>query len=96
MNRLVNLSKSFSNSLEIECTKEKNILSVNKLHYHWTTKPITPFNFSRVGNLKNKTIVISGASRGIGLAIAKRAARDGANIAILAKTIEPHPKLPGD
>ncbi len=38
---------------------------------------------------------ISGASRGIGLAIAKRAARDGANVALIAKTAEPHPKLPG-
>jgi citronellol/citronellal dehydrogenase len=45
--------------------------------------------------LKGKTLFISGASRGIGLAIAKRAARDGANIAIAAKTTEPHPKLPG-
>ena len=45
--------------------------------------------------LKNKTLFISGASRGIGLAIALRAARDGANIAIVAKTAEPHPKLPG-
>ena len=48
-----------------------------------------------MGNLKGKTILITGASRGIGLAIAKRAATDGANIAILAKTAEPHPKLPG-
>lgn len=46
-------------------------------------------------SLKGKTLFISGASRGIGLAIAKRAARDGANIAIAAKTAEPHPKLPG-
>lgn len=46
-------------------------------------------------NLKGKTLFITGASRGIGLAIAKRAARDGANIAIAAKTSEPHPKLPG-
>lgn len=45
--------------------------------------------------LKGKTMFISGASRGIGLAIALRAARDGANIAIIAKTSEPHPKLPG-
>jgi citronellol/citronellal dehydrogenase len=45
--------------------------------------------------LKGKTIVITGASRGIGRAIAHRCARDGANIAILAKTAEPHPKLPG-
>jgi len=46
-------------------------------------------------SLKGKTIFLSGGSRGIGLAIAKRAARDGANIAIAAKTAEPHPKLPG-
>ena len=45
--------------------------------------------------LAGKTMFISGASRGIGLAIAKRAARDGANIALIAKTAEPHPKLPG-
>jgi citronellol/citronellal dehydrogenase len=45
--------------------------------------------------LKNKTLFITGASRGIGLAIALRAAKDGANIAIAAKTAEPHPKLPG-
>ena len=46
-------------------------------------------------SLKNKTLFVSGASRGIGLAIALRAARDGANIAIAAKTAEPHPKLKG-
>jgi len=46
-------------------------------------------------NLKNKTLFITGASRGIGLAIALRAAADGANIAIAAKTDTPHPKLPG-
>ncbi len=46
-------------------------------------------------SLAGKTIFITGASRGIGLAIAKRAARDGANITIAAKTTEPHPKLPG-
>ena len=45
--------------------------------------------------LSGKTLFISGASRGIGLAIAKRAARDGANIVIAAKTKEPHPRLPG-
>jgi citronellol/citronellal dehydrogenase len=45
--------------------------------------------------LSGKTIFISGASRGIGLAIALRAARDGANIVIAAKTDAPHPKLPG-
>ena len=46
-------------------------------------------------NLKAKTLFITGASRGIGLAIAKRAAADGANIVIAAKTTEPNPKLPG-
>ncbi|MFY1829455.1 SDR family oxidoreductase [Myxococcus fulvus] len=45
--------------------------------------------------LKGKTLFITGASRGIGKAIALRAARDGANIIIAAKTTEPHPKLPG-
>jgi citronellol/citronellal dehydrogenase len=45
--------------------------------------------------LSGKTLFITGASRGIGLAIALRAARDGANIAIAAKTTTPHPKLPG-
>src|SRR6202521_785693 len=46
-------------------------------------------------SLKNHTLFITGASRGIGLAIALRAARDGANIVIAAKTDTPHPKLPG-
>jgi citronellol/citronellal dehydrogenase len=46
-------------------------------------------------SLKGRTLLITGASRGIGLAIALRAARDGANIAIAAKSEQPHPKLPG-
>ena len=46
-------------------------------------------------NLSGKTLFITGGSRGIGLAIAVRAARDGANVAIAAKTVGPHPKLPG-
>jgi citronellol/citronellal dehydrogenase len=46
-------------------------------------------------HLRGKTLFISGASRGIGLAIALRAARDGANVAIAAKTDQPHPRLPG-
>jgi citronellol/citronellal dehydrogenase len=46
-------------------------------------------------DLKGKTLFITGGSRGIGLAIALRAARDGANVVIAAKTVEPHPKLPG-
>ena len=47
------------------------------------------------GSLKGKTLFISGASRGIGLAIGVRAAQDGANVALIAKTAEPHPKLEG-
>ena len=46
-------------------------------------------------SLSGKTLFISGASRGIGLAIAKRVAADGANVALVAKTAEPHPKLEG-
>ena len=46
-------------------------------------------------SLSGKTLFVTGASRGIGLAIALRAARDGANVAIAAKTAAPHPKLPG-
>ncbi len=46
-------------------------------------------------SLTGKTLFVSGGSRGIGLAIALRAARDGANVAIAAKTAEPHPKLKG-
>jgi citronellol/citronellal dehydrogenase len=48
-----------------------------------------------MSDLKGKTLFITGASRGIGLAIGRRAARDGANVVIAAKTTEPHPKLPG-
>ena len=48
-----------------------------------------------MGTLAGKTLFITGASRGIGLAIARRAARDGANIVIAAKSAVPNPKLPG-
>ncbi|MFV8054746.1 SDR family oxidoreductase [Mycobacterium sp. 48b] len=47
------------------------------------------------GRFVGKTLFISGASRGIGLAIAKRVASEGANVALIAKTAEPHPRLPG-
>ena len=46
-------------------------------------------------SLKDKVIFISGGSRGIGLAMAKKAAADGAKIIVAAKTADPHPKLPG-
>ena len=46
-------------------------------------------------HFKNKTVIMSGGSRGVGLEIAKALGKDGANIAILAKTTEPHPTLPG-
>jgi NAD(P)-dependent dehydrogenase (short-subunit alcohol dehydrogenase family) len=46
--------------------------------------------------LDGKTLFVSGGSRGIGLAIAMRAARDGANVVLIAKTAEPHPTLEGD
>jgi citronellol/citronellal dehydrogenase len=48
-----------------------------------------------MASLDGKTLFVTGGSRGIGLAIAKRAARDGANVVIAAKTVEAHPKLPG-
>jgi citronellol/citronellal dehydrogenase len=50
-------------------------------------------NYTR--DLRGKTLFVTGASRGIGKAIALRAGADGANIVIAAKTVEPHPKLPG-
>jgi citronellol/citronellal dehydrogenase len=58
-------------------------------------KNVDPIELEQCGNLKGKTLFITGASRGIGLEIAKRAAQDGANIAIVAKTVTNNPKLPG-
>ena len=54
-----------------------------------------PSPLSTTGALKGRTILMSGGSRGIGLAIALKAARDGANLVLLAKTDKPHPALPG-
>lgn len=48
-----------------------------------------------MGTLQGKTLLVSAGSRGIGLAIAVRAARDGANLVLPGKTDTPHPKLPG-
>jgi short-subunit dehydrogenase involved in D-alanine esterification of teichoic acids len=50
---------------------------------------------NKEGKLKGKTVVITGGSRGIGLAIGIRCAQDGANVAILAKTVTAQPTLPG-
>lgn len=52
-------------------------------------------NPNRTGPLSGKTVVVTGGSRGIGLAIAVRCAQDGANVAILAKTVTDQPTLPG-
>src|SRR6478752_2050685 len=51
--------------------------------------------YRAAGSLAGLTILLSGGSRGIGLAIALRAARDGANVVLLAKTDQPDPRLPG-
>jgi citronellol/citronellal dehydrogenase len=48
-----------------------------------------------MNSLRGKTVLITGASRGVGKAIGLRAARDGANVVVAAKTVEPHPRLPG-
>jgi len=62
----------------------KRLIQINDSIVHKSEKP-----------LSRKTVVITGGSRGIGLAIAVRCAKDGANIAILAKTIVDQPTLPG-
>jgi len=58
-------------------------------------QPQPPGPYQAAGSLQGRTILISGGSRGIGLAIATRAARDGANIVLMAKTGQPHAKLEG-
>lgn len=59
------------------------------------TVPMTSITPGTAASLSGRTILMSGGSRGIGLAIAKRAAADGANVALLAKTAQPHAKLAG-
>lgn len=61
----------------------------------WVMANFEPFTFNKVGSLKGKTLFITGASRGIGYEIGLKAAKDGANVVIAAKTAEPHPKLEG-
>lgn len=64
--------------------------------YHQTKS--SQYNYPQLvakNQLKGKTAVISGGSRGIGLAIGKALSREGCNVVILAKTVKEHPKLPG-
>ena len=60
---------------------------------NWPVKAL--FSWRRCRKLAGRTALITGASRGIGLSIALKMARDGANIVVAAKTAEPHPTLPG-
>lgn len=90
MQRLQTVSTQIKNGSKLE--QNKTFFYGRKV---WVLKAEEAFEFQNLGSLKGKTIVITGASRGIGLAIGKRAAQDGANVAILAKTAEAHPKLPG-
>jgi citronellol/citronellal dehydrogenase len=73
----------------------RNQLDNSKLRSIWVTKNTDAFEFLPHGNLKGKTIFVTGASRGIGLAIALKAAKDGANIVIVAKTQSEQKNLPG-
>src|SRR5580765_2260817 len=65
------------------------------MNVHWRSAGKGPHAARNAVSLAGKTLFVTGASRGIGLAIALRAARDGARIVIAAKTTQPHPKLPG-
>jgi len=72
--------------------------TVISARYDKKDEPIDAYEYlaqNSRGTLRGKTLFITGASRGIGLAIALRAARDGANIVIAAKTVRDHPRLPG-
>mmetsp|Transcript_35719 Transcript_35719/g.41656 ORF Transcript_35719/g.41656 Transcript_35719/m.41656 type:complete len:306 (-) Transcript_35719:111-1028(-) len=65
-------------------------------HLKGYANPKCDFTFpKKLDSLKDKVMVVTGGSRGIGLAIAKRAAQDGAKVAILAKTVKENPKIPG-
>ena len=71
---------------------DRLVLTGNMIPY---TVPMTSITPGRPASLSGRTILMSGGSRGIGLAIARRAAADGANVALLAKTAQPHAKLAG-
>jgi citronellol/citronellal dehydrogenase len=73
----------------------KNQLNNNNTKSAWTLQNTEVFEFTNKCNLKGKTLFITGASRGIGLAMALKAAKDGANIAVVAKTTTPLKNLPG-
>ena len=77
-----------SNIVRLECPHD-----FKQRRFPRTAPPQAPY--LATGSLKGRTILMSGGSRGIGLAIALRAARDGANIVLMAKTGEPHAKLEG-
>jgi len=80
--RLINKLEGITNTFTLPKVKANEVN---------TSPPLT----EKFGELDNKTIFISGGSRGIGFAIAKRCAEAGATVIIAAKTTEPHPKLPG-
>merc|ERR1711990_1136733 len=70
---------------DFDCLTERNSLKI----------AVKMSKVANVGKLAGHTLFISGASRGIGLEVAKKAAADGANIVVAAKTAKAHPKLPG-
>lgn len=73
----------------------KTLRSHRRSHPILLYKHFTPHEFESTGSLKDKVIIITGASRGLGLSMGLRFAKDGAKIAILAKTVKPHPRLSG-
>ena len=75
-------------------------IKMNRLNYIYTHLSKMGEEYSRIGekyqgSMKGMTVVVSGGSRGIGLAIVRRLAQEGCNVAIMAKTDKPHPKLEG-
>ncbi|XP_035213186.1 hydroxysteroid dehydrogenase-like protein 2, partial [Stegodyphus dumicola] len=79
----------------LECANRKDHLSVKGVSSRLDQALRAVTKLTKPLKLAGKTIFVTGASRGIGKAIALKAARDGANVVIAAKTADPHPKLPG-